>query len=276
MNITNISTQIEIAFWTGVVSLLRGRQMTRTLTMLLILLLCLALMGLTAFTWAVHGLPARPRESGVMLVHTPAYLNRPENGQQNLLLVLVDELQDREPDLLGAWMLIYAPSGLKVTFMPIYPAETKAGADLEQTIRQPLGEGLSVDFQRALKAHGLWWDRYLIVDQNILAALVDMSGGIDLGSGRSDGIQVADLLPIADQDAQTAVELQARIARGICERFPAMLQIVSVDSMLKMLSGDAGPALETTDLDPQELLASWNRIREASHFACEFPTLPGR
>lgn len=276
MNISNISNQIEIAFWTGMVSLLRDRQITRTLSVLLVLLLCLMVMALTAFTWAVHGLPARPRESGVTLVHTPAYLNRPENGQNNLLLVVVDELEDREPDLLGAWMLIYAPSGLKVTFMPIYPTESKAGANLEQTIGQPLGKGLSPAFQQALKAQGLWWDHYLIVDQNILATLVDLTGGIDLGNGRSNGKQVADLLPIADQDAQTAVELQARIARGVCERFDAMLQIASAETMTKMLSGDAATGLENTDLEPQELLVSWGRIREASNFTCEFPTLAGR
>jgi hypothetical protein len=116
----------------------------------------------------------------------------------------------------------------------------------------------------------------LIVDHEDLAALVELTGGIDLGDGRSNGQQVIDLLPIADQDAQTALELQARIAQEICQRFDFTLRNAGPETMVKLFIGEARSVSARTDLTPEKLLASWKRVRTTGGLACDFPTLSGR
>jgi hypothetical protein len=281
MNISTLSNQIEIAFWMGVVCLLRNRRMTRPALLALIALLSLLALLLTAFSWAYFDLPDRLQFPKAAAIHSPAYLARPENGQKNLLLVLVDHLSEVDPSLEGAWMLIYAPDGLKVTFMPVYPAESEAAARLPGAFRFAQDGDLPASFEQALQEQGLWWDNYLVVDHAVLADLVDLSGGIDMGNGLSQGLQVVDLLPIASQDAQTARQLQARIARGICQRFDAILRNASPEAIVDLLvggipPGGIPPSLALSDLTSDALRASWSSMRSAGGLDCEFPTLIGR
>jgi hypothetical protein len=276
MNISNISDQIEIRFWMGIVSLLHDRRINRSGLLLLAALTCLAFLLLTAFSWAFVHLPESSPAPKAAAIHTAAFLSRPENGQKNLLLVLVDRNSDPQPSLEGAWMLIYSPSGLKVTFMPIYPARSAAAAGLKETFRPPRGGGLPPSFVQALKAQGLWWDNHLVIDYAMLARLVELAGGIDIGSGLSNGQQVVGLLPIAGQDAQTALEFQGRIAQGICRRFDAILFNASPEAMADLFSGGTPSASALSDLNPQSLRQSWVAMRRAGGLDCEFPTLIGR
>lgn len=288
MNLTRFSDQIEIAFWMGMVSLLRDPRAYRRTLLALTTLLALMTLLLTGFSWAYLHLPARPHSPRTVALQSAAFLQRPENGQKNLLLIVVDRLEQQEPSLEGAWMLIYAPSGLSVTFMPVYPVASSAGQRLEEEFRLAEDGGLMDSFQQALRAQGLWWDNYLVVDYATLAALVELSGGIEIGNnpgshpgqdrggGRSNGQQVVSLLPIASQNAQTAQELQARIAQGICGRFATTLQTASPEAMVELLIAGASMGTARSDLTPADLQASWSRMRHAGGIDCEFPTLIGR
>jgi hypothetical protein len=273
MNISTISTQIEIAFWIGVASLLRDRRTTRLALLALLALLCLLALLLTAFSWAYFELPSRLQLPKAALVHTPAYLARPENGQKNLLLLLVDRVSDADASLEGAWMLIYAPDGLRVTFMPVYPAGSATAARLPGAFRLEKGGRLAGAFQQTLQQQGLWWDNYLLVDHAMLSDLVDLSGGIDVGSGMLPGPQVVDLLPIAGQDPQTSQQLQARIARGICRRFDALLRNAGPQDIVKFFIGGMPSHPALSDLKPGALQESWSSLRRAGGLDCEFPTL---
>lgn len=292
MNLTQFSDQIEIAFWMGVVSLARDPRAYRRTLLALVALLVLLTLLLTGFSWAYLHLPARPLTPRSVSLQSAALLPRPENGQKNLLLVVVDRLQDPEPSLEGAWMLIYAPSGLRVTFMPVYPAASSLSRSLEKEFRLAENQVLADSFQQALRAQGLWWDHYLLVDYATLAALVELSGGIEIGeglgsgpgsspgdgpgSGRSDGRQVVSLLPIARQNPQTAQELQARIALGICQRFAITLHQASPEAIVELLIDGASLRAARSDLTPADLQASWTSLRNAGGIDCEFPTLIGR
>jgi hypothetical protein len=276
MNISNLTDQIEIAFWTGIVSLLNPRRFSRLVSISLIMLFGLATLLLTALTFANIGRATQLLKPQMAEVRMTRYLGRPDNGQNNLLLILVDQLEDSEPSLQGLWMLIKAPSGKQVTFMPIYPADSDIGHDVKQAFGLIKGSGLSPEFENVLQKQGLWWDNYLIIDREILATLVQLAGGIDLGEGSSNGQQVIDLLPIAEQDAQTALQLQARIAQGICQRFDSLLQYENPEEIFDLLIGGAPSQPVFSDLSHAELLASWNRLKKAGGLACEFPTLIGR
>ena len=275
MNISNLSNQIEIAFWTGVVSLLRPRKSTRLITITSFLLLCLVALLLMAFTFFYKGRTSRSLEAKSAAVHMTPFLGRPDNGQENLLLILVDQVDATEPRLQGVWMLIHDPSGNKVYFMPIYPAQSEFGQDVKQSVGMGKISGLAPELEQVLQREGLWWDNFLIIDRETLASLVQLAGGIDLEDGRLDGQQVIGLLPIADQDAQTALDLQARIAQGVCQRFDSMVQNESPQALFELLIG-GGTQSVYSDLTHSELLTSWNRLKKAGGMSCYFPTLIGR
>ena len=59
MNISNLSNQIEIAFWTGIVSLLRPRRYTRYISLAFLILLGLITVLLIALTFVYKG-PCHP------------------------------------------------------------------------------------------------------------------------------------------------------------------------------------------------------------------------
>ncbi|OGO36664.1 MAG: hypothetical protein A2W35_20990 [Chloroflexi bacterium RBG_16_57_11] len=276
MNISNLSNQIEIAFWTGVVSLLRHRRNTRPVSLALLILLVLFTLLLTAFTFVSSGRTTRLHEPKSAAVHLAHYSARPDNGQNNLLLILVDQVDATEPGLQGVWMLIHDSSGRKITFMPIYPAESKFGQDVRQAVGMEKVSGLSPKLEQVLQKQGLWWDNYLVIDKEILSRLVQQADGIDLGNGRLDGQQVIGLLPIAGQDAQTAIGLQARIARGICQRFDSVLKDEGPQPVSELLIGEAMNQPVNSSLSHADLLASWNRLMRTGGLACEFPTLIGR
>jgi hypothetical protein len=276
MNLSNISNRIEIAFWVGLVALLRDRRVTRLTLMALVGMLVLVMLTLTAFSWAFASQPNRLMPDQVATIQGAAHLKRPANGQKNLLLILVDDLSGNDPSLQGAWMLINAPSGRKVTFMPVYPTGSEQSGDLERLFNNPADEVPSGAFLGALEAQGHWWDNYLVVDQATLAALVDLSDGIDIGNGRLNGQQVVGLLSIAGQDDQTAQDFQARLAQGICRRLNSTLQNIGFEAITGILTGEGAPDQASSDLSREALQASWSGMQAAGGLECEFPTLIGR
>jgi hypothetical protein len=276
MNWLYISNRIEIAFWVGLVAVLRDRRVTRLTLAALVGLLMLVVLMLTAFSWPFSSQPNRLMPEQVATIQGVAHLKRPANGQKNLLLVVVDDLSGNEPSLQGVWMLIKAPSGRKVTFMPVYPTGSEQSVDLERLFNNPADEIPSGAFLGALEAQGHWWDNYLVVDQAALAALVDLSGSIDLGNGSLNGQQVVGLLSIAGQDDQTAQDFQARLARGICRRLNNTLQNAGFEAITGILTGEGAPDQASSDLSREALQASWSGMQAAGGLECEFPTLIGR
>jgi hypothetical protein len=276
MNISNLSNQIEIAFWMGIVSLLRPRRLNHLASFALLALLCLAALLLTAFSFTYKGWAGRLLNSKSAPVRLTHNSGRPDNGQNNLLLILVDQADALEPGLQGVWMLIHDPTGRKVTFMPIYPAEAKLGQEVKQAVEMQRVNGLSTELQQALQKQGLWWDHYLVIDREALARLVQLAGGIDLGEGRLNGQQVTGLLPIANPDAQTSLALQARIAQGICQSFGTMIQKDHPEAIFELLIGKPMQPSVYSDLTHSDLSAFWIRSKKVGDIACEFPTLIGR
>ena len=123
MNISNLSNQIEIAFWMGIVSLLRPRRYTRHISFALLFLLCLVAVLLTAFTFVIEARTTRVTRAKIGgCPHGSLILADQIMARKISLLILVDQVDATEPGLQGVWMLIHDPSGKKVYFMPIYPA----------------------------------------------------------------------------------------------------------------------------------------------------------
>jgi hypothetical protein len=160
--------------------------------------------------------------------------------------------------------------------MPIYPGGWESARNLDEEFRLSRNNILNESFQRILQEQGLWWDNYLIVDNALIATLIDLTGGIDIGNGRSNGQQVVGLLPIAEQDVLTSMQLQARLALEICQRFDLILQKASPERMVEVLIDNAEHHAASSDLNSTDLQTAWLKMQAAGGLACEFPTLIGR
>jgi len=66
-------------------------------------------------------------------------------------------------------------------------------------------------------------------------------------------------VPIADQDAQTALDLQARIAQGICQRFDSMVHNEDAGAFELLIGGGRNRYIRLTHSD---MLAAWNRLKK--------------
>jgi hypothetical protein len=278
MNLPYMVNRIEIAFWTTLVSALQDRRFAGRVKYTLLAAFAAATM-LLALLWA--RLPSRPAISAAPASAGVAPLVRPANGQSNLLVVLVDRLDSRQPRLLSVWLLGRLPALPQVAFMPIFPARPQASpaqptgeatattaANLPAVFTPNAAGGLPEDFVAALRQRGLWWDNYIILDQPALVRLVDLLGGVELDGRWLDGRQVGALDPEA-VDPQTAWSFNMQLMQQVCVQASRLSRKSAAEATTEF----AG--LVQSDL-PTERLQATLRGLQAGGTVCNFPTEAGR
>lgn len=280
MNISGITRQIEIAFWTALVSAMRSPRLGRILVQGLSVFACGLLL------WAVIAWVQLPTQAATPVAagHAPLIeaesalrearpAASPTNGQSNLLLVAVDYLGTRHPELLGVWLVVHTPSLPHASFLPIYPGSGAGAFDarLVESFNLKSDRPLAGEFFEALEAQGLWWNHYLILDTAGLASLVDRTPGLDLGGERFDGRAVSAKLIKAAKDPRGVVDFQAQVAAAVCAFAASETGIPAVSEMVDVLASHA-----RTDLTPADLRQSAREFTAAGHLTCQFPTLAGR
>ncbi len=268
MKIAELPRRLEIAFWVALVALMRSRHFGRILLSsgalvlgLVVFVLGTALASQEGANQEAVPLPYPQSEFAAQPVALP-------NGQQNWLLILVDDLGATRPLLWGAWLAVRSPEGPTLIFLPIYPAkDDPAAARLVQI--PPIsdeGMGLAPELVTALQAQGVWWTHYLALDADLLSSLVDALGGIDLGEGVILGEQTLALLRNAQTDPSLLVATQSEVIGALCERLnPADDRQALVTAWL---------AHTLTDLSAAEVEAGWERAGQGGPL-CDFPLLGG-
>lgn len=279
MNLPYMVNRIEIAFWTALVSVLQDRRSAGRIKYLLLAVFCVALLLLGLF-WA--RLPDRPAIPAAV-PQGVAPLVRPSNGQSNLLVVMVDRLDSRRPQLLSVWVLGRMPSLPQVTFLPIYPARPPASPmpdaaasaapaagviDLPVEFAYSEAGGLPADFSAALRQRSLWWDHYLILDQPALTRLVDLLGGMEIDGRWLDGRQ-ASALAVDAIEPFNAYSLHLQLMQQICAQSSRLSRKSAADVINEFAD------LVASDL-PAERLQAVLRGLQAGGAACNFPTAAGR
>lgn len=178
-------------------------------------------------------LPA-PTPTHVEAIPTPAVAiptptfnegNQPVQ-QNNILLIGVDDLDAPAPHLESAWLVLYIAQTPHFTLMQIYPGEASgsndAGStetDLASLLQSDPQDSPGPDFFSELKARGLWWSGYVILDRQSLAKAVDLvadlsSVGTDLAL--SPGSAAVARVPFAWHDPQGAYQGQVELIQKLC------------------------------------------------------------
>jgi hypothetical protein len=195
------------------------------------------------------------------------------NGQRNILLIGVDQLDSQAPRLEGLWLLMNVSSSNRITLLPLYPAPPgKEVLDTNQLIshfRLDLNGNPDPDFLTVIQQADFWWSNYFVLDQAGLAQLIDYNQGINLGGGPVGGSQAVASLASASTDGLAALNAQSLLIQAICNQQSSKMLSADLRQVFSLLSGHY-----QTDLRLKTLISEWQRpLINSGQVMCEFPTL---
>jgi hypothetical protein len=269
MDIIYISHRLEIAFWNVTIPLLRKPR--RRLSSWLILGLGL---GILASLWIACNL-------AVVMVRN---IN-PDQGTmlyRNTLLVLVDNLGDRQPNLKGVWLVVIPAEQPQWKFLPVYPGalEDSPTQDkhLEQSFRLGFKGSLSREFRNLLDEK-VSWDHYLVIDEVALSGMADLISppetGVSMPVGELASLRLLEGLQTAPKLSHPelspiAVQMEQKILFQImCQQSNALFRDVEPRVALERFGRHVA-----TDIPGDLWVNQWLRMRDNSRgVVCEFPTL---
>ena len=198
--------------------------------------------------------------------------SRINNGQQNLLVITVDQFTSAKPALESIWLLITHPDISNLTLVPIYPSnqEDPKTADLilAQTFAMTAQQTPNSEFLELLQKK-IYLDNYLILDQkgvsSVLRILHQFAEGLP---GKENQTSVI-LLPQTGEGVDRSLENQVQIWYGICLELSRISKAGKIEGLIRKIS----PHIRT-DLKWEEFSSQWS-FEQPKDFqiGCEFPTL---
>ena len=199
--------------------------------------------------------------------------SRINNGQQNLLVITVDQLALAKPVLESIWLLITYPEISNLTLVPIYPSiredSITAHLMLAQTFVMTAQQTPHSEFLELLREK-IYWDNYLIADQKGVSSVLRI---LDQFSERYPGQKNQTnsiLLPQTGQEVdRRSLENQIQIWNGVCLDLSRISKADEIENLIQQIS----PHFHT-NLLWEELSQQWSFEQPNDfHMGCEFPTL---
>lgn len=194
------------------------------------------------------------------------------NGQQNLLVITVDQLALARPVLKSIWLLITYPEISNLILVPIYPSnqEDAITSDLmlAQTFAMTAQQTPRSEFLEPLRKK-IYWDNYLIVDQkgvsSVLRILHQFAEELPGKENQTNSI----LLPQTGQEVDRSLENQVQIWNIVCLELSRISKAGKMEDLIQKIS----PYVRT-NLLWEELSQQWS-FEQPNDFqmGCEFPTL---
>jgi hypothetical protein len=143
----------------------------------------------------------------------------PADGDQTTVVILgVDSLEAKKPQLLAAWIVSFRPPDrdLFVLGLPTDWA-TPDGATLAQAFEATRGQG--ADFAAALDAvTPLPRDLVIVLDSEGFAAVIDFLGGVPSGEETIDGSAALGVLDLLSDDPRASLQAQYRLLQALAGR----------------------------------------------------------
>jgi hypothetical protein len=146
--------------------------------------------------------------------------------QNNILLIGVDDLEAPAPRLESAWLVLYLAQTPHFTLMQIFPGHTSGagaasspGGDLASLFQSGSQGSPGPEFFSELKARGLWWSGYIILDRLALAEAIDLISdlsGANVDQALSPGSAAVARVPFAWHDPQGAYQGQIELIQKLC------------------------------------------------------------
>jgi hypothetical protein len=190
------------------------------------------------------------------------------NGQRNILVIGVDDLNSSQPHLESVWLILYIVDRPQITLLPIYP-----GLPAEKF--SPLfkvGPDGAPDpvFLEALLEHGLWWSGYILLDEVALAEVIEAASRQSSKDRNSlSGVRAVAEVPPPWEDPQRSLSGQIHLAQYLCSQLDGSNPGLDIASLLELI-----PRHATTDLNLTRRAAELRHLlADPQGLSCEFPTL---
>lgn len=275
LSATEIFEKIEIAFWTISIRLMGNRKVFKLVVGAIIILVLFFLFGavlqpkLPVFNNQASLIISTNQETvDSPLISTPTVIP----GQSNLIIILVDDLASKQPKLLGLWLAGSVASAPQIIFLPIFPSLNSEETDTIARSFSIEGDGSpNIKFLEFLQKKEIWWDHYLVADQNSLADLVSLMGGFEWEGRDFTGPEFTDILLANQNKSQVALLMQAEIINELCRTAPNWAEEADPDILWGLFKNRF-----RSDLLLGAVQQAQERIAEPDGMpVCEFPTLKG-
>jgi hypothetical protein len=189
-------------------------------------------------------------------------------GQNNILLILVDEIDSDQPHLQNVWLMINSKNNPRVDLLPILPASklhfsTRLNNLADRFKLTQNGEP-NESFWFELQRIDTWWNGYLIMDDQSLQLLDEYLVKI---SETEDSTEIVDMIqPIHPQiETRNEITRYQNLCRTIAS-YNGRGSFYNVYSHLKDYI--------RSDMKPSQLYKIWKQIRSyGTNLICNFPTI---
>ncbi len=196
------------------------------------------------------------------------------NGQQNFLIIGVDDLKAKSPRLESIWMLLYIPPTPQFTLIPLYPSPYAGGEELQNYIESTfaLESDLKPNpaFLVAVQSVNIWWNNYILLDETAMAKVINTASADNAINDPEFGSRTIATLPLAWDDPEAAVLAQAELLNGLCHDFARNFSGKNLEISSKTLSNHVSSDLSVAQLTTMLQHMTTNK---SERFRCQFPTI---
>jgi hypothetical protein len=194
------------------------------------------------------------------------------NNQHNVLLIGVDNINSRVPELKSTWLIITIPNSSKLTLIPIYPPVPGSSLDGESALPDLFGittnQAPQEDFLNQLRKL-FWWDNYIIADEAGFRQIITRLDQTIREKTIPDTNPI-DRSPItAQQKLDDSLNSQVHQMTSICLQANKNSPPSTIIEMFKSIDSHL-----ISDINWQEIHLSGSPNRQLNeNITCEFPTL---
>lgn len=197
-----------------------------------------------------------------------------KNGQHNLLVIIVNDLEVPQQQLKSVWLVTYFIDNQSVTFFPISPTYSNGAIVSDQLLfdsfksQQIDGRThISPSFFDILTMRNFWWSGYLVVDQEAITSLLE-------GASHTPEIPFVDLRDIPtidasvdDQDPDVIYQKYTVQLQAICDLIAQQGENFNWAKFINLL-----PRHIDSDLDAGLMIDEWVSSFDSIETAnCYFP-----
>ena len=147
--------------------------------------------------------------------------NLERTRQLNLLVVNVDQLEEKRPGLQVIWMVAFNPT-TSIKMIPVYPSyiqDPSSDLSLSKTFglkKNGTHFELNANTGQVLQKRGLEWDGIVILDNRALAYFIDAFGSIRVGEDLLDRDVLAAFKLPYPKNEQARLDFHTLLWREIC------------------------------------------------------------
>jgi hypothetical protein len=197
------------------------------------------------------------------------------NGQQSILLIGVDSIDARKPQLESLWLVSYLPSDTTLHVFPIFPSQNGIFSDFTKKLIQTFDitgishNSLSENFTSILEGDNFWWSGYIIFDHTALMKLSNDFNEKNIFTKDISMDQAIMALTDVNDDPKKALSAQFAIIQTSCQKMSGISQINDWTPGISLINDNI-----VTDLDISQFIQEWEvKLSSPRNLNCRFPTM---